>query len=29
MASSLDMPITDLNEAVEAIHVLIHAIDTS
>lgn len=29
MASSLDMPITDLDEAVEAIHALIHAIDTS
>lgn len=29
MANSLDMPITDLNEAVEAIHTLIHAIDTS
>ncbi len=29
MASSLDMPVTDLNEAVEAIHELIHAIDTS
>jgi hypothetical protein len=29
MASSLDMPIIDLDEAVEAIHALIHAIDTS
>jgi hypothetical protein len=29
MASNLDMPITDLTEAVEAIHALIHAIDTS
>jgi hypothetical protein len=29
MASSLDMPITNLDEAVEAIHALIHAIDTS
>ena len=29
MASSLDMPITDLNEAVEVIHALIQAIDTS
>jgi hypothetical protein len=29
MASSLDMPITNLNEAVEAVHALIHAIDTS
>ena len=29
MASSLDMPIADLNEAVEVIHMLIHAIDTS
>jgi hypothetical protein len=27
MASSLDMPITDLNEAVEVVHALIHAID--
>jgi hypothetical protein len=29
MANSLDMPITNLNDAVEAIHVLIQAIDTS
>jgi len=29
MASSLDMPITDLNQAVEVVHALIHAIDTS
>jgi hypothetical protein len=29
MASGLDMQITDLNEAVEVIHALIHAIDTS
>jgi Nucleotidyl transferase AbiEii toxin, Type IV TA system len=29
MASSLDMPTTDLNQAVEAIHALICAIDTS
>lgn len=29
MASSLGMPITDLNEAVEVVHALIHAIDTS
>jgi hypothetical protein len=29
MASSLDMSITDLDEAVEIIHALIHAIDTS
>jgi hypothetical protein len=29
MASSLDMPITDLDEAVEVVHALIHAIDTS
>jgi hypothetical protein len=29
MATSLDMPITDLNEAVEVIHALIRAIDTS
>jgi hypothetical protein len=29
MASSLDMPITDLNEAVEAIHAPIQAIDKS
>jgi hypothetical protein len=29
MADSLDMPIIDLNEAVEAIHALIHAIDAS
>jgi hypothetical protein len=29
MASSLDMPITDLDEAVEVVHALIDAIDTS
>jgi Nucleotidyl transferase AbiEii toxin, Type IV TA system len=29
MANSLDMPITDLDEAVEVVHALIHAIDTS
>lgn len=29
MASSLGMPITDLHEAVEVVHALIHAIDTS
>jgi hypothetical protein len=29
MATSLGMPITDLNEAVEITHALIHAIDTS
>jgi hypothetical protein len=29
MANSLGMPITDLNEAVEVTHALIHAIDTS
>lgn len=29
MASSLDMPITDLDGAVEVVHALIHAIDTS
>lgn len=29
MASSLDMPITDLNEAVEVVHALINAIDAS
>jgi Nucleotidyl transferase AbiEii toxin, Type IV TA system len=29
MASGLDMPITDLDEAVEVVHVLIHAIDAS
>jgi hypothetical protein len=29
MASGLDMPITDLDEAVEVVHALIHAIDTS
>jgi hypothetical protein len=29
MASSLDMPIIDLDEAVDAIHAFIHAIDTS
>ena len=29
MASSLDMPVVNLNEAVEAIHALIHAIDAS
>jgi hypothetical protein len=29
MAGSLDMPITDLDEAVEVVHALIHAIDTS
>lgn len=29
MASGLDMPITDLNEAVEVVHALIQAIDTS
>jgi hypothetical protein len=29
MASSLDMPITDLDEAVEVVHALIHAIDAS
>jgi hypothetical protein len=27
MASSLDMPIADLNEAVKVIHALIHAIE--
>jgi hypothetical protein len=29
IANSLDMPIIDLNAAVEAIHALIDAIDTS
>jgi len=29
MATSLGMPITDLNEAVEVTHALIHAIDIS
>jgi hypothetical protein len=29
MASSLDMPIIDLSEAVDVIHAFIHAIDTS
>jgi hypothetical protein len=29
MASSLDMPITELDEAVEVVHAFIHAIDTS
>lgn len=29
MASSLDIPVTDLNEAVEVVHAFIHAIETS
>jgi hypothetical protein len=29
MASSLDMPIIDLDEAIEVIHAFIYAIDTS
>jgi hypothetical protein len=29
MASSLDIPIIDLDETVEAIHAFIHAIDAS
>jgi hypothetical protein len=28
MANSLDMPLTNLDEAVEVVHALIHAIDT-